>query len=252
MLALLERLVTDAGGTYAFCDTDWMAIVATPDGGQVPCQTAADGETIRALAGGRSTRSSTASSTLNPYDPTPLPNRGRSSTTASTEQLYCYAISAKRYALYRPARRHARDLVAARYRRRARRRGEPMRTARRTGQNTASASTWTPPPKLEKPARDDEGRRLWIRDAWQWILDDAHGQPAPARMGNPLRAHPLHGLKPRLANWFTGYNRTSPASSSPPRQLRPDRPPNSRLLHRAETNLHLREQARTVGAAPVV
>jgi hypothetical protein len=28
MLALLERLVTDAGGTYTFCDTDAMAIVA--------------------------------------------------------------------------------------------------------------------------------------------------------------------------------------------------------------------------------
>ena len=48
MLALLERLVTDEDGSYAFCDTDSMAIVATASGGQVPCRTA-DGETITAL-----------------------------------------------------------------------------------------------------------------------------------------------------------------------------------------------------------
>jgi len=29
MLALLERSVTDAGGSWVFCDTDSMAIVAT-------------------------------------------------------------------------------------------------------------------------------------------------------------------------------------------------------------------------------
>src|SRR5262249_29177136 len=37
MLAMLERCVTDAGGTYAFCDTDSMGIVATEYGGLVPC-----------------------------------------------------------------------------------------------------------------------------------------------------------------------------------------------------------------------
>src|SRR5439155_15043949 len=37
MLALLERSVSDLGGTYAFCDTDSMAIVATRDGGLVEC-----------------------------------------------------------------------------------------------------------------------------------------------------------------------------------------------------------------------
>ena len=37
MLAMLERCVTDLGGTWAFCDTDSMAIVATDEGGLVPC-----------------------------------------------------------------------------------------------------------------------------------------------------------------------------------------------------------------------
>jgi hypothetical protein len=37
MLGLLERCVTDLGGSYAMCDTDSMAIVATTDGGLIPC-----------------------------------------------------------------------------------------------------------------------------------------------------------------------------------------------------------------------
>ena len=35
MLGLLERLVTDRDGTYAFCDTDSMAVVASKRGGPV-------------------------------------------------------------------------------------------------------------------------------------------------------------------------------------------------------------------------
>ena len=35
--AMLERLVTDEGGTYLMCDTDSMAIVSSEDGGLVDC-----------------------------------------------------------------------------------------------------------------------------------------------------------------------------------------------------------------------
>ena len=37
LLAMLDKLVTDAGGTYLMCDTDSMAIVASESGGLVPC-----------------------------------------------------------------------------------------------------------------------------------------------------------------------------------------------------------------------
>ena len=37
MLALLEACVSEAGGTFAFCDTDSMAIVAREERGLVPC-----------------------------------------------------------------------------------------------------------------------------------------------------------------------------------------------------------------------
>jgi len=38
LLAILERMVADVGGTYLMCDTDSMAIVASEHGGLVPCK----------------------------------------------------------------------------------------------------------------------------------------------------------------------------------------------------------------------
>src|SRR6202044_3484839 len=37
LLAVLERLVTDAGGTWLFCDTDSMAVVCDQSGSLMPC-----------------------------------------------------------------------------------------------------------------------------------------------------------------------------------------------------------------------
>ena len=59
MLALLERCVTDHGGTYAMEDTDSMAIVATKRGGLIPCpggpyRTRNNEEAIRARKARRS------------------------------------------------------------------------------------------------------------------------------------------------------------------------------------------------------
>jgi hypothetical protein len=36
LLAMLEKMVTDAGGTYLMCDTDSMAIVSSENSGLVP------------------------------------------------------------------------------------------------------------------------------------------------------------------------------------------------------------------------
>jgi hypothetical protein len=42
LLAMLERMVSDAGGTYLMCDTDSMAIVSSEKGGFVHCEGGAD------------------------------------------------------------------------------------------------------------------------------------------------------------------------------------------------------------------
>jgi len=66
MLAILETLVTERGGTWAFADTDSMAVVATEHGGLVPAPAARSAARRAASAHGRSrgrrsTRSSSGS-----------------------------------------------------------------------------------------------------------------------------------------------------------------------------------------------
>ncbi len=111
MLALLERCVTDLGGTYAMEDTDSMAIVATQPGGLIECEggTHRKGGTpaIRALSWAQVAAIAKRFEALNPYDRSAIPgsvlkieddNFDRN--TARQRQLWCLAISAKRYTLF--------------------------------------------------------------------------------------------------------------------------------------------------------
>jgi len=112
MLALLEKCITDLGGTYAMEDTDSMAIVATKQGGEIPCTGGAyrgpDGNpAIKALSWKQVDAIVEQFTALNPYDRTAVPgsilkiesdNFDRE--TGLQRQLYCLAISAKRYDLF--------------------------------------------------------------------------------------------------------------------------------------------------------
>ncbi len=112
LLALLERLVTDRGGTYAMEDTDSMAIVASQRGGLVPCPggpyKVKDGrEAIRALSWEQVAEIVALFARLNPYDRTAVPDSilkieddNFDPKTGKQRQLWCLAISAKRYALF--------------------------------------------------------------------------------------------------------------------------------------------------------
>lgn len=124
MLAMLERCVTDRGGVYAMCDTDSMAIVATERGGLVPCPGGSERlgpkDAVRALAWAEVDGVVERFATLNPYDLAKVPgsilelekeNFARCgiggedhepdcSCTRERRQLWCDAISAKRYALF--------------------------------------------------------------------------------------------------------------------------------------------------------
>jgi len=100
MLALLERAVTDAGGTWVFCDTDSLAIAATPTRSLVPCEGGnhqlPDGRAaIRALSYAQVDAIRARFTALNPYDPTVVPEVLKLEQTGT-----CYAISAKRYVIY--------------------------------------------------------------------------------------------------------------------------------------------------------
>jgi hypothetical protein len=108
MLALLERCVTDLGGTYAMEDTDSMAIVATESGGLIACaggsERIGNAEAIRALSWSRVAAIADRFASLNLYD---LPGSvlkieadNFDPKNGAQRQLWCLAISAKRYALF--------------------------------------------------------------------------------------------------------------------------------------------------------
>ncbi len=113
MLALLEKCVTDLGGTYAMEDTDSMAIVATQHGGSVECpgglyRTLKGSAAIEALSFQQVKAISDRFRSLNPYDYQAIPGSilkieddNFDPVTKKQRQLWCYAISAKRYALFR-------------------------------------------------------------------------------------------------------------------------------------------------------
>lgn len=112
MLALLERAVADLGGTHAMEDTDSMAIVATQKGGLVLCpggpRRTADGrEAIEALSWKQVDGIAKRFAALNPYEKDAVPGSilkieddNFDPKTGKQRQLYCFAISAKRYALF--------------------------------------------------------------------------------------------------------------------------------------------------------
>ncbi|MBV8282829.1 MAG: hypothetical protein JO347_12325, partial [Candidatus Eremiobacteraeota bacterium] len=112
MLALLEKCVTDLGGTYAMEDTDSMAIVATKRGGLVPCPGGSfnlrnGSKAIKAITWAQVENIAKRFEALNPYDRDSVPGSilkieddNFDPTTKKQRQIWCVAISAKRYALF--------------------------------------------------------------------------------------------------------------------------------------------------------
>jgi hypothetical protein len=112
LLAMLERCIADAGGSYLFCDTDSMCIVASANGGYTSCvggQRRHYGtERIRVLSLRQVRAIVRRFNLLNPYDPDCVPsllkiediNFKDSDPLKPLRHLFGYAIAAKRYALY--------------------------------------------------------------------------------------------------------------------------------------------------------
>ena len=110
MLALLEHSVANLGGTYVMEDTDSMAIVSTERGGIIPCpggplHTNDNREAVKALSWDQVDGIKDKFATLNPYEKEAVPGSilkieedNYDLATHKQRQLYCVAISAKRYA----------------------------------------------------------------------------------------------------------------------------------------------------------
>ncbi len=115
MLAMLERSVTDAGGTWAFCDTDSMAIVANRRGGHVPITGGLVKATkkrrgIKALSWTQVDAIVSRFANLNPYDRSVIPasileiKDVNFNKDGKQTPLFVYSIAAKRYTFFRKLR----------------------------------------------------------------------------------------------------------------------------------------------------
>jgi hypothetical protein len=161
LLGMLERCVTDAGGTYLFCDTDSLCIVAAAREQLVPCDggpfTGNGRPAVKALSLAQVRAIVDRFAALNPYDPTRVPgsilkiedinfdDRGR------PRQLFGFAVSAKRYVLYW---RDGDDVTLA----------DPK--AHGLGY-------------LYSPIeRTDDDDPPWTWEAWDWMLRQELGLPA--------------------------------------------------------------------------
>jgi hypothetical protein len=111
LLTVLECLVAKAGGNYLLCDTDSMAIVASRDGGLVPCpggpHRLQDGhEAIKALSWSEVEIIVEQLDRLNPYnrdavtEPILKIEKVNFGPDGKLRELWGYAIAAKRYALF--------------------------------------------------------------------------------------------------------------------------------------------------------
>jgi hypothetical protein len=105
-LAMTEACVTEKRGTYLFCDTDSLAIVASKNGGQLRI---AGGDGARILSHAEVRAIVDKFAALNPYNREIVKgsilnlvdaNFVDSDPSKPQRQLYCYSIAAKRYALY--------------------------------------------------------------------------------------------------------------------------------------------------------
>jgi hypothetical protein len=204
-LAMLERAVTDAGGGYAFCDTDAMAIVTAADPQPIRCPTPDGTGVITPLKPDRVRRILRRFEALNPYDRTMVPSLWKAEHDSLRFPITCYAISAKRYALYREVDGRTEPVAVV---------DAPEQSSMddiepdETGMVDWSESglgVYLDPRDPERPRRDDKGRRIWINEAWAWLLL----RDPKASMPGWRNVHALTRFgvsSPAVRAWFSGFD----------------------------------------------
>jgi hypothetical protein len=158
LLALLEKSVDEKQGSYLFCDTDSLCIVGTEEGSFVPCAGGTSRYRGRAGFKALSLREirtiADKFKKLNPYDPSLVAeilkiediNFVDSNLKKPFRQLYGYAISAKRYALYTRV-------------------GDDIQIEKASGHGLGYLLA---PNKRRED--EDEETPLWVIEAWDFLL----------------------------------------------------------------------------------
>jgi hypothetical protein len=213
MLALLERVVTYAGGSYVFCDTDSMAIVAGEDGGTHACAGGShrlpDGsDAVRSLSWVQVDAIVARFAALNPYDRRTVPGsilkieEENFDRQGQRRPLWCWAISAKRYALY--------VMVGS----------EPSIVQIVDDHEESPSGHGTPEVAkvsehglghLLNPTDVDDSSTQWIEQVWLYMLRQALGlsAPEPPWLERPALSR-VTASSPEVLHWFDGMNKGRP------------------------------------------
>lgn len=206
MLGMVERLVTDAGGTWAICDTDSMAVVASKNGGTIPV----DGATnIPVITYEQVEQIRQRFNALNPYDPAVAGNidilKREWPVKLTDDPVYCYAISAKRYALFvmRDNGPAIVDLVDK----------DDIESDENEDEfaildnKEHGLGQYMNP--IDPNANDERGGRAWVQDVWQYLIrkDMGTNPPEPEWFKQPamvkLAVSSWHAYKP-YRTWNDG------------------------------------------------
>lgn len=164
LLTMLEKCIHDARGTYLFCDTDSMCIVASEKGELVPCiggsRKIEGRDTIRALSYKQVKAIAKKFNRLNPYNPKFVReilkiedvNHVDRDTKKPLRRLMGYAIAAKRYALYTQTKRNISVVKASGH-----------------GLGFLFAPKKIQPEEKSEHESNDEVPD-WVVEAWDWLL----------------------------------------------------------------------------------
>jgi hypothetical protein len=196
MLALAQRSVAEHGGIHVMCDTDSLAIVSTGHGGLIPCTGGPEWfpdrrEAVRALSWANVEAIREMFTALNPYDQATVPGsilelekENFDEATGQRRQLYCYAISAKRYALFNTAED-----------------GAPL--LRKWSEHGLG--------HLLNPTDPEAEGRDWIRALWEGIVTEALGRAYqwPDWLNQPAIGR-VTISSPHLLEPFSNLNRGKP------------------------------------------
>jgi len=202
MLALLERCIADLGGTYAMEDTDSMAIVATKHGGLFPRpggphRTGDSLSAVKAISWKDVAAIAKRFESLNPYDRAAVSGSilkieglNFDPENKRQRQIWCLAISAKRYALFLKENTGKPSLL-------------------RKGRNCED-DHWSEhglghllnPTDLESEDRD------WIAQIWHGMICSALAHPAPKLdFENKPAIGRLTITSPKILEAFRGLRR---------------------------------------------
>jgi hypothetical protein len=203
MLGIAEKLTQDRGLDWAFCDTDSLAIVRPGGMSRRSFHTRAQG-VIDWFA------------PLNPYAKRgsilKVEDLNRAIGSKNMEPLYCYAISAKRYALFN----RTRNKIVLR-----------KASAHGLGHLLDPYPESEAPRQIPPPPRGlslkDIGVRRWQYDVWYKIVEAAlNGDPDGVRLDwHPAFQRPAairySASSPQLLNWVAPWNQGRPYQE----QIRP-------------------------------